>query len=297
MLTVYRIIRICKGGNGCALCGFWPLRERLNRTADFAALAAESRRGREAEAAADRLEEALRQAEAAIRGLDPDPLLREREPDAYAAILALCDGGNTPKRPERLEERMTGAVLGRFAGCTLGVPVESWPVERMEALAAASGMAFPPEEYWRQVDRPWDVQYGVDARQRYTRDGMDGVPVDDDITYTLLGLLILEAHGFDFATADVGRMWLERLPCACTAEDVALRNLKAGHSSGGGGGPGQSLLPMDRRGYPGRPGSPTRRRVIPGWRRRLPIGMRISAIGATAFMGRCSLRRRLPRLL
>lgn len=55
---------------------FGPLRERLNRTADFAALAAESGRGREAEAAADRLEEALRQAEAAIRGLDPDPLLR-----------------------------------------------------------------------------------------------------------------------------------------------------------------------------------------------------------------------------
>ena len=207
---------------------FGPLRERLNRTADFAALAAESGRGREAEAAADRLEEALRQAEAAIRGLDPDPLLREREPDAYAAILALCDGGNAPKRPERLEDRMAGAVLGRFAGCTLGVPVENWPVKRMEALAAASGMAFPPEEYWRQVDRPWDVQYGVDARQRYTRDGMDGVPVDDDITYTLLGLLILEAHGFDFTTADVGRMWIERLPCACTAEDVALRNLKAG---------------------------------------------------------------------
>ena len=53
---------------------FGPLRERLNRTADFAALAAESGRGREAEAAADRLEEALRQAEAAIRGLDPDPM-------------------------------------------------------------------------------------------------------------------------------------------------------------------------------------------------------------------------------
>lgn len=145
-----------------ALCG------EADRTADFAALAAESGRGREAEAAADRLEEALRQAEAAIRGLDPDPLLREREPDAYAAILALCDGGNAPKRPERLEDRWAGAVLGRFAGCTLGVPVENWPVKSMEALAAASGMAFPPEEYWRQVDRPWDVQYGVDARQRYT---------------------------------------------------------------------------------------------------------------------------------
>lgn len=82
-------------------------------------------------------------------------------------------------------------------------------------------MAFPPEEYWRQVDRPWDVQYGVDARQRYTRDGMDGVPGGRRHHLYPLGLLILEAHGFDFTTADVGRMWIERLPCACTAEDVA----------------------------------------------------------------------------
>lgn len=231
---------------------FGPLRERLNRTADFAALAAESGRGREAEAAADRLEEALRQAEAAIRGLDPDPLLREREPDAYAAILALCDGGNTPKRPERLEERMTGAVLGRFAGCTLGVPVESWPVERMEALAAASGMAFPPEEYWRQVDRPWDVQYGVDARQRYTRDGMDGVPGGR------------RHHLYPAGSADFGGPRLRFRHGGRGADVARTASLRlhgggcgaaqpeGGHSSGGGGGPGQSLLPMDRRGYPGR---------------------------------------------
>lgn len=207
---------------------FGPLQGRLNRTAEYAALAAEYGCGKEVAAVAARLEEALRQAEDTVRALEADPILREKEPDAYAAILALCEGGNTPKQPDRLEERMAGAVLGRLAGCTLGVPVENWPIDRMETLAAASCMAFPPEDYWLQVDRPWDVQYGVDTRQRYTREGMDGVPVDDDITYTLLGLLILETCGFGFTTADVGRIWTERLPYACTAEDVALRNLKAG---------------------------------------------------------------------
>lgn len=121
--------------------------------------------------------------------------------------------------------------------------------------------------------------------------------MDDDITYTLLDLLILEAHGFDFTTADVGRMWIERLPCACTAEDVALRNLKAGIPAAEAAdrdNPFCQWIGADIRADRVRP---TRRRVIPGWRRRLPIGMRISAIGATAFMGRCSLRRRLPRLL
>jgi ADP-ribosylglycohydrolase len=57
---------------------------------------------------------------------------------------------------------------------------------------------------------------------------MDGVPVDDDITYTVLGLLVAEAGGLDFTVADVGRAWVEYLPYACTAEEVALRNLAAG---------------------------------------------------------------------
>ena len=46
---------------------------------------------------------------------------------------------------------------------------------------------------------------------------MHGVPVDDDIAYTQLGLLILEECGRNFSTADVGRMWLKYLPMACTA--------------------------------------------------------------------------------
>ena len=46
--------------------------------------------------------------------------------------------------------------------------------------------------------------------------------------YTLLGLLVVEEFGLDFNTVDVGRAWLKYLPFACTAEDIALRNLKAG---------------------------------------------------------------------
>jgi ADP-ribosylglycohydrolase len=57
---------------------------------------------------------------------------------------------------------------------------------------------------------------------------MKGVPVDDDIIFTLLGLLIAEDHGPEFTTADVGKAWLKYLPYACTAEEVALNNLKRG---------------------------------------------------------------------
>jgi len=41
-------------------------------------------------------------------------------------------------------------------------------------------------------------------------------------------LLIAEDHGIDFTTDDVGKAWLKYLPMACTAEDIALRALKAG---------------------------------------------------------------------
>jgi ADP-ribosylglycohydrolase len=68
----------------------------------------------------------------------------------------------------------------------------------------------------------------LSLRKAYTRGGLAGVPVDDDTIYTLLGLLIAEEHGPDFSTADVGKSWLKHLPYACTAEDVALRNLKRG---------------------------------------------------------------------
>ena len=52
--------------------------------------------------------------------------------------------------------------------------------------------------------------------------------MDDDLTYTLLGLLVLEEYGPDFITAQVGDAWLKYLPVACTAEAVALENLRQG---------------------------------------------------------------------
>ena len=48
------------------------------------------------------------------------------------------------------------------------------------------------------------------------------------MTYTVLGLIILEQYGIDFTSEDVGDAWVKLLPMACTAEHVALENLKKG---------------------------------------------------------------------
>jgi len=95
-------------------------------------------------------------------------------------------------------------------------------------MAAGYGMAWPPTDYWTQHARPDDRRYGLSLMRDYLKGNIRSVPVDDDLAYTLLGLLILEEFGPDFTTDDVGKAWLRCLPMACTAEHVALENLKAG---------------------------------------------------------------------
>jgi ADP-ribosylglycohydrolase len=43
-------------------------------------------------------------------------------------------------------ERLEGALYGRMAGCTLGAPVEFWPIAEMAALAEENGDDFPPTD-------------------------------------------------------------------------------------------------------------------------------------------------------
>ena len=64
-------------------------------------------------------------------------------------------------------------------------------------------------------------------RHDYTPSKMDGVPSDDDLNYTLLGLLVLEEYGSDFSIEDMGEAWVKYLPFAFTAEGIALENLRA----------------------------------------------------------------------
>jgi ADP-ribosylglycohydrolase len=98
----------------------------------------------------------------------------------------------------------------------------------MAAQARENGETFPPRDYWSHVAEPWELHYATSPRRAYFRGNLHGAPVDDDLMYTVLGLLILEDAGPGFDTTDVARLWLRHLPHACTAEEVALRNLRQG---------------------------------------------------------------------
>lgn len=167
-----------------------------------------------------------------LLALPEDPDLAAKEPDTLEGIHRF-----RPKAARILwgefnrdiyEDRLAGAFIGRLAGCTLGAPVEFWTTDAMRDWAEYTGDTFPPVKYWSSIKNPNEKRYGISTFYDYTLPGMKGVPVDDDITYTILGLLIAENYGLDFTTEDLGQGWVKYLPYACTAEEIALKNLTAG---------------------------------------------------------------------
>jgi ADP-ribosylglycohydrolase len=127
---------------------------------------------------------------------------------------------------EQLYDKMLGAWLGRGAGCMLGIPVEGWNRAKIKEWAGILGQPYPLAEYWKEVPRRGLHYY--EPVEHFLKGNIDHIGMDDDITYTVLGILILEEAGLDFTAEDVGKLWLKYLPMACTAERVALDNLKKG---------------------------------------------------------------------
>ena len=185
------------------------------------------------------IEPILKDAEAAmlsaikrLEALPPDAAQAEQEPDGLTEIKALRSAG--PRRVANATDnadypgRLEGALLGRMAANILGSPVELWDIPKMEALAEELGAPFPPTDYWTYVPEPARLRYQKSRRDEYIRGKLRAVPVDDDIAYTLLGLLIMEEFGPELSVEKVGQAWLKYLPYAATAEHIALENLKAG---------------------------------------------------------------------
>ena len=149
-----------------------------------------------------------------------------KEPNDLKDILYQSNFKEESYPVDNIEDRIKGALIGRFSGCLLGVPVEGYSIEKMEKLAKEGDTPFPPTEYWHKVDREDWIQYGVDKRGDYILSKINAVFVDDDITYTVLNLELLEKYGVKYTIDDVAKLWLEKVPYACTAEEVVLANLK-----------------------------------------------------------------------
>ena len=177
------------------------------------------------------IEALLEQKIAELDALPDDAELAKAEPNDLETIRSLRPAGARrmwTTLPDDFRERLEGAWLARCAGCTLGSIVEGWTVERMEDWAAYLGDEYPLIDYWSAAEQPHMKKYQTSLREDFTPAKMDGVPTDDDLNYTLLGMMIMEEYGLEFTTDELGEAWVKYLPFAFTAEGIALDNLRRG---------------------------------------------------------------------
>jgi hypothetical protein len=126
--------------------------------------------------------------------------------------------------------RISGAWLGRCAGCLLGKPIEGIRRPALRALLDRSGLREITDYIWRlpglSDDDYREVGLGDKLQVKYGWRSTAFMPEDDDTNYTVAGLALVKAKGIDFSPADMADFWMSNIPIlhTCTAERVAYRN-------------------------------------------------------------------------
>lgn len=127
---------------------------------------------------------------------------------------------------DQFETRIRNAWQGRISGCMLGKAVELFSMRKGHGALTL---------YLQQVDAlplrsyiPYNETYASKLIYAPCCEGrLQASVADDDINYSVLALMLLEAHGQELTTEDVARAWLKFLPLASTftAERAAYKIL------------------------------------------------------------------------
>lgn len=129
-----------------------------------------------------------------------------QRPTGSLADLSLAD----------LQQRVRTAFLASVCGCVLGKPVEvSADLAELRAVLDPLGewpiRDYVPEEIVERFGRPLHESWPDTVRERILF-----AAADDDINYTILGMLVLEEFGTAFTHGDVANVWLRHLPVTMT---------------------------------------------------------------------------------
>jgi ADP-ribosylglycohydrolase len=144
------------------------------------------------------------------------------EPYSLEKIWEECD----PKRPlsrigsfnsELFSEKTKIAFLSSVCGCILGKPLEEFPCptyyEIKDSLMKAGQWPLKNYiseevlEYFGRRHRSWNET--IDENIAF-------VASDDDITYKLIAMMLLEKHGLDFTKDNIRKIWIDYLPIYTT---------------------------------------------------------------------------------
>jgi hypothetical protein len=140
------------------------------------------------------------------------------EPDGLDEIMAECDPFRNTGRmavisPGEASNRAKAAFMASVCGCILGKPLEQPPYGTLSDIrqAAMEAGEWPIRDYftermlecWGRRNPSW-----VET----VRGRIAHVAADDDINYSICGMLLLEQHGVEFTHDHLRQLWIENLP-------------------------------------------------------------------------------------
>ncbi len=159
------------------------------------------------------------------------------EPDNIEEILSACDPAREKGKlailtEDEINAKVQAAFMSSICGCILGKPLEEAPYGTLDDIRDAAKRAgeWPIRNYitetmlheWGRRNPSW---------KETTRGNISFVAPDDDITYTLCGMLLLEKRGADFDYHDMKQLWLEKHPIYMCWGPERTVLLKAGLAS------------------------------------------------------------------
>ena len=156
------------------------------------------------------------------------------EPSDLLTIQQMRRGTSVPLAldAETLPSKIHGAWMGRICGCMLGKTVEGMRTNELVPFLQQTDN-YPMHRYIQKSDlaRVDLSQFRYDLANRCYADTIDGMPVDDDTNYTVMGQLLIERYGRDFTPEQVAQLWLntQSKDAYCTAERVAFCNFVKGY--------------------------------------------------------------------
>lgn len=140
------------------------------------------------------------------------------QPETWEGIVAEMADDRTPEpiAPVDLADaarRVEAGFLGSVCGCVLGKPLEIQPaLDELTAAFEAIG-EWPIRQYVSErVFTDGRLRGRHDSWWQTCRENIRWVAPDDDINYTVMGMLVLEQHGIGFTRNHLRHLWHRNIP-------------------------------------------------------------------------------------